>query len=57
MLCDYLGMRGRGELAGLCSVVFCVLAGLVGVWGSCCFVLYVVYAAIRRLVAFCLVGG
>ena len=48
---------GEGGPAGLWSVVFCVLAGLVGGWGSYYCVLCVVSAAIFCLVALCLVGG
>jgi hypothetical protein len=40
ILCGYLGVWANGEPIGLCSVVFWVLAGLVGVLGYYCCVLH-----------------
>ena len=40
ILCDYMGVWGMWEPGGLCSVLFWVLSGLVGVWGCYCCVLH-----------------
>jgi hypothetical protein len=56
-MCDYLGMLGWEVQVEICSVVFFVLAGLAGLWGSGCCVQCVVSAAIRYVVTLCVVGG